>query len=61
MFRSYIKVAVRNLLKFRVYSVINVMGLSIAIAALLEIAIASICYQAAKAATTNPVDAIRYE
>ena len=37
MFRSYIKVAIRNLLKFKVYSVINVIGLSIAIACLLLI------------------------
>jgi putative ABC transport system permease protein len=37
MFKSYIKVALRNLLKFKVNSVINVIGLSIAIACLLLI------------------------
>jgi putative ABC transport system permease protein len=37
MFKSYIKVAVRNLLKFKVYSVINVVGLSIAVACVLLI------------------------
>ena len=37
MFRNYFKIAVRNLLKYKFYSVINILGLSIGIAAFLFI------------------------
>ena len=39
MFKSYIKIAFRNLLKNRVYSIINISGLAIGMAATILIAL----------------------
>jgi ABC-type antimicrobial peptide transport system permease subunit len=39
MFRNYIKIALRNLLKFKIYSLINIIGLSVGIAACILISL----------------------
>jgi ABC-type antimicrobial peptide transport system permease subunit len=49
MLKNYLKSAFRNIIRYKDYSLIII------------IALATVCYQALKAAHANPVDALKYE
>ena len=53
MFKNFLKVAIRNIVRQKIYSLINILGLAIA---LLTVSI-----QAVNAALTNPAESLRYE
>ncbi|MBI1937666.1 MAG: hypothetical protein HYS25_06035 [Ignavibacteriales bacterium] len=74
MFGSYLKIILRNLIRHRIFSFINVIGLAVGITCFvvltlfviagliaLLIALATVSYQSIKAALANPVEALRYE
>jgi putative ABC transport system permease protein len=66
MLKNYLKIAVRNLLKHKVFSVINVVGLSLGLATgilILMFVLDELSFDRfhAKSALSNPVDSLRSE
>ncbi len=72
MFKNYFKTALRNLVKNKMHSFINIFGLSIGMAVAILIGLwiynelsfnkyFKNCYQAIKAAIANPVKRLRME
>jgi len=56
MFKNYLLVTNRNLLKNKVFTLINIIGLGISLAAVL-----TIIFKVLRAALRNPVVSLRYE
>ena len=61
MFKNFLKVAARNLLKRKGFTLINIFDLATGMAVCLLIVLATISYQAIQAAITNPVKSLRAE
>ena len=69
MILSYLRTSFRNLFRHRLYTLVNIFGLAVGMAAcilvgslvVLVIAFCTISFQAIRAARANPVDALRYE
>jgi putative ABC transport system permease protein len=67
MLKNYLTIAIRNLSRFKVYSVINIAGLAIGLACCALILLyvqhelSTVGYQALRAALSNPIEALRYE
>ena len=69
MILSYLRTSFRNLFRHRLYTLVNIFGLAVGMAAcilagsllVLLIAFCTISFQAIRAARANPVDALRYE
>jgi hypothetical protein len=59
MLRNYFKIALRNLSRNKIYSAINIAGVSLGLAC--AIAFITIGYQALRAALMNPVKSLRTE
>ena len=60
MWRNYVTVGIRSLVKSRTYAFINLFGLTIGLAAL-AIATGTIIGHAVRVARANPIHALRYE
>jgi hypothetical protein len=58
MFKNLFNVAIRSILRQKVYSLINILGLALGLASSILI---TVSFQAVSAALKNPADSLRYE
>jgi hypothetical protein len=58
MFKNLFNAAIRSILRQKVYSLINILGLALGLASSILIAAS---FQAVSAAFKNPADSLRYE
>jgi hypothetical protein len=61
MLRNYIKLALRNLFRQKVFSIINILGLSIPGLVALAIGLITVSVECLKASLVNPANSLRSE